>query len=201
VRFSRAALTLPSLWDESTRSAAAFHDLFLGGASTPGASALSGTGFAPCNSIRVNTTAAVRARIACDDRLVRCRVSRAADCSMPAWVPDDLPSRRPRKARRCSAWDLTTAIDAAYRNIGRRDNVHLIQADIFALPFRAHTPSIWRIRSASSTTRPILRPPSRASPRRSSRRDGSRSICTRDMACRTALRTPCGLSPRGCRSE
>jgi len=35
--------------------------------------------------------------------------------------------------------DLTTAIDAAYRNIGTHDNVHLIQADIFALPFRAHS--------------------------------------------------------------
>jgi SAM-dependent methyltransferase len=35
--------------------------------------------------------------------------------------------------------DLTTAVDAAYRNIGKRENVHLIQADIFALPFRAHT--------------------------------------------------------------
>jgi SAM-dependent methyltransferase len=35
--------------------------------------------------------------------------------------------------------DLTTAVDAAYRNIGERDNVHLVQADIFALPFRAHS--------------------------------------------------------------
>jgi SAM-dependent methyltransferase len=35
--------------------------------------------------------------------------------------------------------DLTTAVDAAYRNIGQRDNVHLIQADIFALPFRHDT--------------------------------------------------------------
>lgn len=32
--------------------------------------------------------------------------------------------------------DLTSAIDAAYANVGRRDNVHLIQADIFTLPFR-----------------------------------------------------------------
>jgi SAM-dependent methyltransferase len=32
--------------------------------------------------------------------------------------------------------DLTTAIDAAYRNIGSRPHVHLVQADIFALPFR-----------------------------------------------------------------
>src|SRR5262249_17875305 len=35
--------------------------------------------------------------------------------------------------------DLTTAVDAAYRNIGARAGVHLIQADIFALPFRTHT--------------------------------------------------------------
>ena len=32
--------------------------------------------------------------------------------------------------------DLSEAIDAAYENIGRRPNVHLVQADIFALPFR-----------------------------------------------------------------
>src|SRR5215475_11684930 len=35
--------------------------------------------------------------------------------------------------------DLTPAVDAAYRNIGERANVHLAQADIFALPFRAGT--------------------------------------------------------------
>jgi SAM-dependent methyltransferase len=35
--------------------------------------------------------------------------------------------------------DLTPAVDAAYRNIGRRANVHLAQADIFALPFRRET--------------------------------------------------------------
>jgi SAM-dependent methyltransferase len=33
--------------------------------------------------------------------------------------------------------DLTTAVDAAFANIGRRPNVHLLQADIFAMPFRA----------------------------------------------------------------
>jgi SAM-dependent methyltransferase len=32
--------------------------------------------------------------------------------------------------------DLTTAIEAAYANIGRHPHVHLIQADIFAMPFR-----------------------------------------------------------------
>ena len=35
--------------------------------------------------------------------------------------------------------DLTMAVDAAYRNIGTRPNVHLFQADIFALPFREGT--------------------------------------------------------------
>ena len=35
--------------------------------------------------------------------------------------------------------DVTTAIDVAYRNIGSRGNVHLAQADIFALPFRDNT--------------------------------------------------------------
>ena len=35
--------------------------------------------------------------------------------------------------------DVTTAIDVAYRNIGGLDNVHLAQADIFALPFRDNT--------------------------------------------------------------
>jgi SAM-dependent methyltransferase len=35
--------------------------------------------------------------------------------------------------------DLTIAVDAAFRNIGRRSNVHLFQADIFALPFRDGT--------------------------------------------------------------
>lgn len=32
--------------------------------------------------------------------------------------------------------DLTEAVDAAFANIGRREHVHLAQADIFALPFR-----------------------------------------------------------------
>ncbi len=32
--------------------------------------------------------------------------------------------------------DLTDAVDAAFSNIGTREGVHLIQADLFALPFR-----------------------------------------------------------------
>lgn len=35
--------------------------------------------------------------------------------------------------------DLTRAVDAAARTLHQRPNVHLIQADIFALPFRAET--------------------------------------------------------------
>ena len=35
--------------------------------------------------------------------------------------------------------DLSRAIDAAYENIGRRPNVHLVQADIMAMPFRDGT--------------------------------------------------------------
>jgi SAM-dependent methyltransferase len=35
--------------------------------------------------------------------------------------------------------DLTHAVDAAYANIGGRDNVHLAQADVFKLPFRDGT--------------------------------------------------------------
>jgi SAM-dependent methyltransferase len=32
--------------------------------------------------------------------------------------------------------DLTDAVDAAFENIGRRENVHLVQADIFSMPVR-----------------------------------------------------------------
>jgi SAM-dependent methyltransferase len=35
--------------------------------------------------------------------------------------------------------DITAAVDAAFTNIGRRENVHLMQADIFAMPFREAT--------------------------------------------------------------
>jgi SAM-dependent methyltransferase len=35
--------------------------------------------------------------------------------------------------------DLTTAVDAAFANIGRRERVHILQADIFAMPFREAT--------------------------------------------------------------
>jgi SAM-dependent methyltransferase len=32
--------------------------------------------------------------------------------------------------------DITSAVDAAFRNIGKRNNVHVIQSDIFQLPFK-----------------------------------------------------------------
>lgn len=35
--------------------------------------------------------------------------------------------------------DLSFAVDAAYKNIGQRENVHIIQADIFHLPFKKET--------------------------------------------------------------
>lgn len=35
--------------------------------------------------------------------------------------------------------DLSLAVDAARRNIGGRDNVHIVQADLFRLPFRHAT--------------------------------------------------------------
>lgn len=44
-----------------------------------------------------------------------------------------------RKGGEVVGVDLTTAVDAAYLNIGRHENVHLVQADIFALPFREGT--------------------------------------------------------------
>jgi len=36
-------------------------------------------------------------------------------------------------------FDLTEAVDAAFANIGRHPRVHLIQADLFAMPFRTGT--------------------------------------------------------------
>lgn len=35
--------------------------------------------------------------------------------------------------------DLSSAVDAAFANIGHLDNVHIVQADIFAMPFRPAT--------------------------------------------------------------
>lgn len=44
-----------------------------------------------------------------------------------------------RKGAEVFGIDLSVAVDAAYRNIGRLENVHLAQADIFAMPFREGT--------------------------------------------------------------
>jgi SAM-dependent methyltransferase len=44
-----------------------------------------------------------------------------------------------RKGGEVVGLDLTTAIDAAWTSIGRHPRVHLLQADIFAMPFRDAT--------------------------------------------------------------
>ena len=67
--------------------------------------------------------------------------------------------------------DLTTAVDAAYRNIGEREGVHLIQADIFALPFR-----LGDVRSRVLDRRPSSHARSR----------GGVPACGRDASSRTA---------------
>ncbi len=70
------------------------------------------------------------------------------------WRPEDLKGKlvldigvgSGRFADIVSMWggevvgiDLSFAVDAAYKNIGNRHNVHIIQADIFNLPFRKET--------------------------------------------------------------
>jgi len=44
-----------------------------------------------------------------------------------------------RKGGEVVGVDLTAAVDAAYRNLGEHERVHLVQADIFAMPFREGT--------------------------------------------------------------
>ncbi len=44
-----------------------------------------------------------------------------------------------KKGGEVVGFDLTTAVDAAYDNIGQHDRAHLVQADIFAMPFRKET--------------------------------------------------------------
>ena len=85
------------------------------------------------------------------DSLNRMSVSEATLTSTTGWAEGDYRGRRlldagvgaGRFAERAAAKgadvfgiDLTPAVDAAYQNIGRLPNVHLAQADIFALPFR-----------------------------------------------------------------
>jgi SAM-dependent methyltransferase len=70
------------------------------------------------------------------------------------WNPDDVKGKlildvgvgAGRFADVVSRWggevvgvDLSFAVDAAHRNIGKRRNVHVIQADIFNLPFKKDT--------------------------------------------------------------
>ncbi len=67
------------------------------------------------------------------------------------WAPEDIKGRlildvglgAGRFADIVSRWggevvgiDLSFAVDAAYKNIGQRSNVHIIQADLFYLPFK-----------------------------------------------------------------
>lgn len=67
------------------------------------------------------------------------------------WIPQDLKGKivldvgigTGRFSDIASRWgaevigiDLSYAVDAAYKNIGTRPNVHIIQADIFHLPFK-----------------------------------------------------------------
>jgi SAM-dependent methyltransferase len=88
------------------------------------------------------------------DSINRTPESEQALNATTGWRDDDYAGRRlldagvgaGRFAERAAAKgaevfgvDLTTAIDAAYRNIGTLGNVHLAQADIFALPFRHAT--------------------------------------------------------------
>jgi len=66
------------------------------------------------------------------------------------WSPSDLKGKRVldvgvgagRFAEVVSRWggevvgvDLSFAVDAAYENVGKRENVHIVQADLFRLPF------------------------------------------------------------------
>ncbi len=99
------------------------------------------------------------------------------------WAPGDLRGKlvldagvgAGRFAEVVSRWggevvgaDLSLAVDAARQNIGARDNVHLVQADVFRLPFREaafddaysigvlhHTPDT---RKAFGAVVPFLRP-------------------------------------------
>jgi SAM-dependent methyltransferase len=85
------------------------------------------------------------------DSMNRMSVSEATLASTTGWADGDYRGRRlldagvgaGRFAERAAAKgaevfgiDLTPAVDAAYQNIGRLPNVHLAQADIFALPVR-----------------------------------------------------------------
>jgi ubiquinone/menaquinone biosynthesis C-methylase UbiE len=70
------------------------------------------------------------------------------------WLPGDLKGKHVldvgvgagRFAEVVSRWggevvgiDLSFAVDAAHENVGKRENVHILQADLFHLPFREGT--------------------------------------------------------------
>ena len=169
--------------------------------STPAASARQWNWFRTVQLDSLNTTRGIGGALRATHRLVAMPSIEGGCCSTPASVPDDLPSRRPRKAREVFGVDLTTAIDAAYRNIGKRDNVHLDPGRHFcAAVSRAHLRSGLFDRRPPSHARSAGRR-SRASPRRSSHADGWRSICTRDMASsHRRSDADSRSSPHGCRS-
>jgi SAM-dependent methyltransferase len=88
------------------------------------------------------------------DSLNRSRASEEALQATTGWSDDDFRGQRlldagvgaGRYAERAAlkgaqvyGVDLTVAVDAAYANIGHLPNVHLAQADIFALPFKDGT--------------------------------------------------------------
>ncbi len=109
--------------------------------------------------------------------------SEATFASQTGWAPADLRGKlvldagvgAGRYGEVASRWgaevvgiDLSFAVDAARANIGARDNVHLVQADLFRLPFRNatfdaayaigvlhHTPDT---RKAFAAVVPFLRP-------------------------------------------
>jgi SAM-dependent methyltransferase len=90
-------------------------------------------------------------------QLDSCRATAASERALRAttgWADDEYRGRRlldagvgaGRFAERAAVKgadvfgvDLTTAVDAARHNLGHLPNVHLLQADIFALPFRPAT--------------------------------------------------------------
>jgi len=88
------------------------------------------------------------------DILNRTDISEKTFSSKTGWFPEDLRGKRildvgvgaGRFADVVSRWggeaigvDLSFAVNAADKNIGRRHNVHILQADLFRLPFREGT--------------------------------------------------------------
>lgn len=63
--------------------------------------------------------------------LAACKILEAG-CGMGRFL--DVVSRAPKSI--VVGFDLSLAVDAAYENVGRRSNVHILQADIMRPPFR-----------------------------------------------------------------